>query len=140
MIDRVVVNPVITSAAPVAQHSFITVDDELYLVDNAVSGDDAYKEGVVFGAGEYLNGYLVRSLDGQKLVVDEKHIKYGNGVTEYDDIEAGTTVLTADADTGKLAVASAAPDEGVYFLVSDKCRLTENAVKVVIKVVDVAGE
>lgn len=128
MIDNAVLNSVLQSAKEVANYQFITDDGDTYLVCNTVAGDDAYIDDVKFAAGEYLNGYNVKAWEGQKLVVDDKHIAYDSNKT-YADLVAGTTLLTVNAE-GKLAVASVAPESGVYFKVTDKCRLTGNAVKV----------
>lgn len=128
MIDNAVLNSVLQSAKEVANYQFITDDGDTYLVCNTVAGDDAYIDDVKFAAGEYLNGYNVKAWEGQKLVVDDKHIAYDSDKT-YADLVAGTTLLTVNAE-GKLAVASVAPESGVYFKVTDKCRLTGNAVKV----------
>ena len=128
MIDNAVLNSVLQSAKEVANYQFITDDGDTYLVCNTVAGDDAYIDDVKFAAGEYLNGYNVKAWEGQKLVVDDKHIAYDSNKT-YADLVAGTTLLTVNAE-GKLAVAYVAPESGVYFKVTDKCRLTGNAVKV----------
>lgn len=128
MIDNAVLNSVLQSAKEVANYQFITDDGDTYLVCNTIAGDDAYIDDVKFAAGEYLNGYNVKAWEGQKLVVDDKHIAYDSNKT-YADLIAGTTLLTINAE-GKLAVASVAPESGVYFKVTDKCRLTGNAVKV----------
>ena len=128
MIDNAVLNSVLQSAKEVANYQFITDDGDTYLVCNTIAGDDAYIDDVKFAAGEYLNGYNVKAWEGQKLVVDDKHIAYDSTKT-YADLVAGTTLLTVNAE-GKLAVASVAPESGVYFKVTDKCRLTGNAVKV----------
>ena len=128
MIDNAVLNSVLQSAKEVANYQFITDDGDTYLVCNTIAGDDAYIDDVKFAAGEYLNGYNVKAWEGQKLVVDDKHIAYDSEKT-YTDLVAGTTLLTVNAE-GKLAVASVAPESGVYFKVTDKCRLTGNAVKV----------
>lgn len=138
-IDKVVVNPVLKSAAAVANYTFVVDDGDAYLVTNTLVGDDAYREGVVFAAGEYLNGYLVKSLEGLELVADEKHIAYDED-EDYEDITAGTTILGIDtsdsAVKGKLYVLEAAPASGVYFKVTEKCRLTEKAVVIKVCVVD----
>ena len=127
-IDRVVVNPVIVSTDDVENYSFVTDNDEVYLVTNTIIGDKAYTEGNVIKAGEYLNGYLVRSLDGQKLVIDGKHIAYASGKT-YADL-AVDDILTVASTGGKLEVADDAPETGVYFQITDVgVRLTEAAVK-----------
>lgn len=128
MIDNAVLNSVLQSAKEVANYQFITDDGDTYLVCNTIAGDDAYIDDVKFAAGEYLNGYNVKAWEGQKLVVDDKHIAYDSNKT-YADLIAGTTLLTVNAE-GKLAVASVVPESGVYFKVTDKCRLTGNAVKV----------
>lgn len=128
MLDNAVLNSVLKSDAEVANYQFITDDGETYLVANTVTGDDSYVDDVTFSAGEYLNGYNVKAWEGQKLVVDDKHIAYDSEKT-YADLVAGTTLLTVNAE-GKLAIASVAPESGVYFKVTDKCRLTGNAVKV----------
>lgn len=128
MIDNAVLNSVLQSVKEVANYQFITDDGDTYLVCNTIAGDDAYIDDVKFAAGEYLNGYNVKAWEGQKLVVDDKHIAYDSNKT-YADLIAGTTLLTVNAE-GKLAVASVAPESGVYFKVTDKCRLTGNAVKV----------
>lgn len=127
MIDNAVLNSVLKSESAVNNYQFITNDGDTYLVSNTVAGDDSYVDDITFAAGEYLNGYLVKAWEGQKLIVDEKHIAYASGKS-YADITAGTTLLTIDTD-GKLAVATTAPTSGVYFKVTDKCCLTEKAVK-----------
>jgi len=138
MLDRVVINPVIKVNADVANYTFVTDNGETYLIANTITGDDAYKENVSFAANECLNGLLVKSLEGQKLVADEKHIAYGSGVT-YADITAGTTLMKVN-DAGKLVICDSAPSSGVYFKVTDKCTLTEKAVKLMVLVVDATGE
>jgi hypothetical protein len=118
-------NPVLTSESEVVNHSFITVDGILYLIDNTIVGDDAYKENVKIAAGEYLNGYQVKAWEGQKLVVDGKHVTGGIASLSKD------TILVAQEDgTLKTGVK---PDSGVYFKVSDTgVTLTEAAIKVVV--------
>jgi hypothetical protein len=128
MYDIAKIDPTLTSQNDVANYSFITVDGILYLVMNTITGDKAYIDDAVIPAGECLNGYQVDAWLGQKLVVDEKHIAYGSGV-DFDDITAGTTLLTV-ANSGKLQIAQSAPQSGIYFKVTDKTVLTENAVKV----------
>lgn len=120
MLDVAKSNPVLKSENAVANYSFLTFDKDLYLITNTVTGDDAYKEDVVFPAGEYLNGFLVKAWESQKLVIDGKHITGGvSGLTVG-------SVLVAGED-GKLKTGSAA---GVHLVVTDvKVRLTEAAVK-----------
>lgn len=123
MLDVAKVNPVITSESNVTNNQFITHEDNVYLVANTLVGDDSYREDVVIKAGEYLNGYLVKAWDGQKLVIDGKHV-----TGEYATYSVKDTVLVV-GENGKLAVGEAAPDSGVYFVVTDKCTLTEKAIK-----------
>lgn len=127
MLDRAVVNPVIKSESDVKNYTFITHDGDLYLITNTIVGDDSYVDDVVLKAGECLNGYLVKAFEGQNLVVDEKHIAYGDN-EDYTKITAGTTLFTVDG--GKLKIAGSAPETGVYFKAVEKTRLTGNAVKV----------
>ena len=116
-------NPVLTSGSNVTNYSFITVDGDLYLVMNVITGDDAYVEGAVIPAGEPLNGFLVEAWKSQKLVVDGKHIT--GGVTTA--TKNATLVVGSD---GKLKT-GVAPESGVYFKVTDTgVTLTEPAVKV----------
>lgn len=130
MYDIAKINPVLTSENDVVNNSFLTVDGITYVILNDINGDDAYKDGVVIKAGEYLNGYDLSAWAGQKLVIDEKHITYASGA-DYDDITAGTTLLKPKTD-GTLEVTSTAPESGVYFKVTDKVTLTGKAVKVLI--------
>lgn len=120
MIEVAKVNPVLKADKDVLNYSFITVDDIVYLVANTVTGDNAYREDVVIPAGEYLNGYALKAWEGQKLVVDGKHITSG--------VEAATvgTVLVP-AEDGTLTTGEAA---GVHLVVTDvNTRLTEKAIK-----------
>lgn len=135
MTDVVKNNPVLKSQTAVANYSFITDDGDLYLISNTVTGDKAYVDNNTFAAGEYLNGFLVKAWEGQKLVIDEKHIAYAENKS-YADIVAGTTLLGVNSSTGKLQVINSAPASGVYFKVTDKCTLTQKAVKAKVMVVD----
>ena len=126
------------AATDVANYTFLTDDGDVYLITNTITGDDAYKEGVVFAAGEYLDGYLVKSLEGLELVADEKHIAY-DVEEDYDDITVGTLLGIDTSETatkGKLTVIESAPATGVYFKVTEKGRLTEKAVVIKVCVVD----
>lgn len=121
-------DPTITSVSAVNNYDFITYEGTLYLIANIVNGDDSYREDIVFPAGEYLRGIDVKSLEGLKLVVDGKHITYASGKTIADVVK--DTILTVGND-GKLAVAQAAPESGVYFKVTKAgVKLTEAAVEV----------
>lgn len=123
MYDVAKINPTLVSDKEVANHSFITVDNILYLIDNTVVGDDAYREGIVFPAGEKLNGYAVKAWEGQKLVVDGKHVE--GGIASLND---GDILVAKD---GKLATGEAV---GTYFIVAGKTTLTEPAIKVTVAV------
>lgn len=122
MIDVAKVNPVVTSENDVTNYQFVTHEDNVYLIANTLRGDDSYREDVVIKAGEYLNGFLVKAFDGQKFVIDGKHV-----TGDYATYSAKDTVLVV-GDDGKLAVGEA-PASGVYFVVTDKCTLTEKAIK-----------
>lgn len=134
MIGNAKLNPVLKSESDVQNYTFLTNDGDLYLVMNTPAGDDAYVDDLTIKAGEYLNGFLVKAWEGQELIADEKHIAYDSGKA-YKDITKGTTILTVNS-AGKLAIAASAPTSGIYFKVTDKCRLTGNAVKVKVVVVD----
>ena len=137
MLDREVLNPVLTSESAVANYSFLTVDGKLYLIANTLVGDDSYNDDYTIPAGEYLNGHLVEAWKGQKLVIDAKHITFGQSETYANSITAGTTLLKVDSNN-KLVITSTAPTSGVYFKVTDKCTLTGQAVKAEVLVVDAA--
>lgn len=124
MYDVAKINPTLVSDKEVANHSFLTVDNILYFIDNTVVGDDAYKEGIVFPAGEKLNGYIVKAWEGQKLVVDGKHVE--GGIASLND---GDILVAKD---GGLAVSNEAA--GTYFIVSGRTTLTEAAIKVTVAV------
>ena len=126
MLDHAVTNPVIKLNKDIANYSFVTVDGDLYLIMNTTTGDDAYVDDVVIKAGNLLNGYLMRAFASQEIVADEKHIAYANG-SDFDDITVGTTLFTVN-ESGKLAVANAAPQSGIYFKCTGKTALTGNAV------------
>lgn len=132
MFEIAKLNPVLTSANAVADYDFLTDNGITYLICNTTLGDDAYRDDVTFAAGEYLNGFDLKAWEGQKLVIDEKHIAYGAG-QDYDDITAGTTLLTIN-NAGKLVIAAGAPATGIYFKVTDKTTLTGKAVKAMVMV------
>lgn len=134
MNDVAKVNPVLKVTTEVANDSFLTDNGIEYLIHNELSGDDSYRDGVKFPAGTYLNGYNLKAFEGQKLVIDEKHITYGSG-EDYSDITAGTTLLKIGTD-GNLAITATAPTTGVYFKVTDKVTLTGKAVKALVIVAD----
>lgn len=118
------INPILKSKNDVKNYDFIAVDGVLYLVNNTLSGDAAYREDQAIPAGEFLNGYDVASLAGLKLVIDGKHITGG-----VEDLVAGAYLVAGEG--GKLAVSANKPESGVYFVVTDvNVVLTEAAVKV----------
>ena len=127
-------NPVLTSETDTAIYDFITQDGITYLVANTLSGDESYRDDIVIKAGDFISGFEILAWEGMNLIVDEKHIAYGENV-DYDDITVGTTLMTI-GDTGKLEISENAPNDGLYFKVIEKCRLTEKAVKVLIMVAD----
>ena len=137
MLDREVLNPVLTSESAVANYSFLTVDGKLYLIANTLVGDDSYKDDYTIPAGEYLNGHLVEAWKGQKLVIDAKRITFGQSENYANSITSGTTLLKVDSNN-KLVITATAPTSGVYFKVTDKCTLTGQAVKAEVLVVDAA--
>lgn len=120
MIEVCKVNPVLKSKKDVVNNSFITVDEEVYLVSNTLTGDDSYKEDVVIPAGEFLNGFYLKAWENQKLFIDGKHITGG--------VEAATVgAVLVPAENGTLTVGEA---DGVHLVVTDvNLRLTEKAVK-----------
>lgn len=117
-------NPTLKSESDVKNQSFVTIDGVLYFVDNTIVGDDAYREGVVIPAGEFLRGYDVKALEGQNFVVDGKHVTGG-----IDSLKDGD-ILVADTD-GSLKAGTAT---GVHFVVKGTTVLTENAIKIKVAV------
>lgn len=123
MIQNSVNDPTIISDKDVKNYSFLTVDDDVYLISNTLTGDGAYSVDATIKAGECLNGFLVKAWEGQNLIVDGKHIEGGIGELSAED------TLIIDEETGGLKEGSA--DGGVYFIVADtKVALTEAAIKV----------
>lgn len=119
-------NPVLTSEKDVVNYDFITVNDILYLISNTLTGDDAYREDVTIKAGDFLNGYQVDAWSGQKLVIDAKHIVG----TEYASLNVDDHLSVGD--DGKLKKEASKPESGVYFKITEKTTLTENAVKAIV--------
>lgn len=120
MLDVAKNNPVLKSDKDVANYSFIVDDGDSYVVMNTNSGDDAYKEGVVIKAGEPLNGFDLKAWEGQRLVIDGKHID-----GDFATVSVADTVLVIDEATGKLKVGTGT---GINLVVKATTRLTENAV------------
>ena len=129
MLDVAKVNPVLKHTEDVKNYSFFTADNELYLISNTITGDDSYKEDVTIPAGEYLNGFLVKAWDGQKLVIDGKHIQ-----DELSTLNVGDILEAQDDGTLKKVSTSA----GVHLVITDKgITLTEAAVKAKVVAVNV---
>ena len=120
MLDVAKNNPVLKSDKDVANYSFIVDDGDGYVVMNTNSGDDAYKEGVVIKAGEPLNGFDLKAWEGQRLVIDGKHID-----GDFATVSVVDTVLVIDEATGKLKVGTGT---GINLVVKATTRLTEDAV------------
>lgn len=120
MFDVAKNNPVLTSDKDLVNYSFVIDDGETYVVMNEIGGDNAYREGVVIKAGEFLNGFNLEAWKGQRLVIDGKHI-----VGDFATVSAVDTVLVVDEATGKLKTGSAT---GVHLVVKETTTLTENAV------------
>ena len=85
-------------------------------------------ENAIIAKDDYLNLFLVRAWDTKELLIDAKHITFGDGETYASDIVAGTTLLTIAGD-GTLQIAADTPESGVYFKVTAKTVLTEQAVR-----------
>ena len=120
MLDVAKNNPVLKSDKDVENYSFIVDDGDSYVVMNTNSGDDAYKEGVVIKAGEPLNGFDLKAWEGQRLVIDGKHID-----GDFATVSVADTVLVIDEATGKLKVGTGT---GINLVVKATTRLTEDAV------------
>lgn len=120
MLDVAKNNPVLKSDKDVKNYSFIVDDGDSYVVMNTNSGDDAYKEGVVIKAGEPLNGFDLKAWEGQRLVIDGKHID-----GDFATVSVADTVLVIDEATGKLKVGTGT---GINLVVKATTRLTEDAV------------
>ena len=119
------INPVLKSEKDVMNNSFQVIDEVPYVIMNTLTGDDAYKDAVIIKAGEYLNGYAIDAICGHTLVVDAKHIK-----GTFDEIEGGTFLKIGTE--GQLEVSESAPEDATYFVVTSLCKLTEDAVEVLI--------
>ena len=59
MIDVAKVNPVLTHTEDVKNYSFLTKDEDLYLVANTLTGDNSCKEDCVIKKGEVRNLLLM---------------------------------------------------------------------------------
>jgi hypothetical protein len=115
-------NPVLKSASAVANYSFLVDDGDAYVVMQSINGDDAYKEGITIPAGQPINGFQLKAWEGQKLIIDGKHV---DGV--FATVSVAGTILVIDTATGKIKVGTA-PTSGAYFVVKETTTLTENAV------------
>lgn len=134
MFDDAVNNPVLTSEKDVVNNTIVKIDKEAYLVSNVITGDDAYKEDVVIPKGEPLRAYNLKYLEGQKLVIDGKHISGG----DLKSLNVKDALEVQDDGTLKKAEAEA---KGVHLVITDKdVVLTEPAVKAKVVVAEEAGE
>lgn len=126
MIQRVVAVPTLKSDKDVINHTLAVIDGKTYLIHNVDEGDDSYIQDRIIKAGEFLNGYELASLVGQKLVIDAKEIA--------GDVEAAKGDTLAVGDDGKLEIGGTAAD--VTLTVTDtNVVLTEpKAVKAMITV------
>lgn len=113
-------DPTLTSATAVANYSFLVNDGDSYVIMQSINGDDSYKEGATIPAGTPLNGFQLEAWEGQKLIIDAKHI-----VDAYATASVTGVILVVDATTGKLKIGTAS---GVHFVVKGTTTLTENAV------------
>lgn len=121
-------DPTIVLDTEIAQNSFIVKDGTTYWINNELTGHDSYKDDVVFPAGTKLRGFDLKANEGQILVIDAKHI---DGT--YSTYAVKDQALVVDTNTHKL---KAGTGSGVYFVVVEKCTLTDEAVKVRIVVED----
>lgn len=120
MLEHSKVNPVLVHESDVANYSFLTVDGDVYLISNTVTGDMAYAKDYTIPAGEYLNGFLVKAWEGQKLVIDGKHIQ-----DEVAELAVEDVLVPQEDGTLKKGEAS-----GVHLVITDiGVTLTEAAVK-----------
>lgn len=132
MLDVAKVNPILTSESEVKNYSFITVDDELYLISNTITGDKSYAKDATIPAGDYLNGFLVEAWKGQKLIIDGCHVEGG-----ISTLEVGNKLV---AQENGLLKKEEDVSSGVYFVVTDtKVTLTEAAIKAKVAVATSAG-
>lgn len=115
-------NPVLTSITDVTNYSFLVNDGDEYVVMQSINGDDTYKEGIVIKGGNPINGFMLKPWEGQKLIIDGKHI-----AGTYTTVSVTGTILVIDTATGKLKVGTA-PTSGAYFVVKGTTTLTESAV------------
>lgn len=115
-------NPVLTAEKNIVNNTlYADKDGTLYLIANEITGDDAYRDGVVIPKGEYLNAYRVDAWVGLDIIADAKHVSGGIDSFNYD----GNDVLVYDEATGGL---KAGEKTGLHFVAADKCVLTEKAV------------
>lgn len=134
MFDRAVVNPMLTAQTATANYTIINdANGDAYLVINKFAGDNAYKGEMVVPAGEFLNGYLLKSLKGQNLVIEGKHIDGG-----IENAEVGDTLIVNEDGAFEIGEATG---KSLYLAITDvDARLAEKAVKAKIVVAPVAEE
>ena len=121
MLDVAKNNPTLKYDSDVSNYSFLTIDNEVYFISNTMSGDDYGKGDGVIPTGQYLNGFLVKAWEGQKLVIDGKHIEDKLSTLKVGD------VLAVQSNGG---LKKAASGTGVHLVITDVgITLTEAAVK-----------
>lgn len=104
MIQRAVTDPTLKSEADVVNHTIVVLNDKSYLINNADSGDDSYIQGRVIPAGDFLNGYDLTSLVGQKLVIDAKEISGDTPAEVGDTLGVGDDGLLEIGGTGDVTL------------------------------------
>ena len=134
MFDRAVVNPMLTAQTATANYTIINdANGDAYLVINKFAGDNTYKDEIVVPAGEFLNGYLLKSLKGQNLVIEGKHIDGG-----IENAEVGDTLIVNEDGAFEIGETTG---KNLYLVITDvDARLAEKAVKAKIVVASVAEE
>ena len=134
MFDRAVVNPMLTAQTATANYTIINdANGDAYLVVNKFEGDNAYRDGMVIPAGEFLNGYLLKSLKGQNLVIEGKHVDGG-----IENAEVGDTLVVNEDGVFEIGETTG---KNLYLVITDvDARLAEKAVKAKIVVASVAEE
>lgn len=119
--NNIVNSPVLTYTKDIPNYSFIIINDCLYLIANTLTGDDSYRDDIVIPAGKPLNGFFCKSLEGENLIIDKKHVEGNANELLVDDI------LVAQ-DNGKLGKGDIS---NIYFLITD---IRKSVIKVKVKI------
>ena len=110
MLDVAKNNPVLKSEKDMPNYSFIVDDGDTYVIMNEINGDAAYRKDEVIKAGDFLNGFMVKAWEGQKLIIDAKHIdgefasvsasqKYSSGTIKPNNIVSTSLILSRSTHT-----------------------------------------